>query len=354
MNARARRRSLIVGAILVAVACAVWALSLPEPRYQGRSVSSWFGEYASVSPSRGKVVEWSSLAEIGVGPGMGGYPGRTLANIDTGRRLPDPALDAFRALGPRAVPSLVRRLRPGLGESKTFARLLVRLPPTLRDLAPNPWESTRRRAQAVEILASLGPEAFDAVPSLVSMMESQPPFQAGNVPRFSGIPGKFPFPGFYLYPNSASQTAPIAAAIVSILKDPDAQARLIRDLAQRHHYRSAVELIDVGGWRGPEAPKILGDALADADPVVRQKALRILEGVPAPPSAVTAQILTALQDPDGEVRWLAARTLESTTTNDSPAVIAGLQAATRDTNIMVQTVATRALSRLLPKPAQAP
>jgi hypothetical protein len=297
------------------------------------------------------MVVWSPLADVGVGRGIGGYPGRILADSTTGRRLPDPALDAFRAMGSRAVPSLARHLRPGPAESKTLARLFVRLPPSWKDLAPNPWESTRRRAQTVEILASLGPGALEAVPSLVGLMESQPSPLVGNSRWLPGMPGKLPIPEFYLYPNSASPPAPIAAAIASILQDPEAQARLVRDLARRRHYRSAVELMDVGGWRTADSPEVLGSSLADPDPVVRQRALRLLEGIATPPASVTDRILQALQDPDGEVRWLAARALESAGTN-SPAVVAGLRDATRDTNILVRTVATRALSRWEPSPTQ--
>lgn len=352
MKARMPSRLVVAATGLVLGVCLVWALSLWEPRYQGRTVSNWLAEYSSATSGGGMVV-WSSLAEIGVGHGVGGFPGRRLADSVTGRRLPDPALDAFHALGPRAVPSLVRRLRPSPTESKTFARLLVRLPASLEDFAPHPWEATHLRAQTVEILASLGPGATDAVPSLVWLMESQPSSQTEKSRWISGAPEKFPIPEFDLYPNLASQTAPLAAAILSILQDPEAQTRLVQDLARRRHYRSAVELIDNRGWLGPDAPGILGDALADADPVVRQRALHLLEGIKNLSPSVTSQILRSLKDPVGEVRWLAARTLESTATN-SPAVIAGLQAATRDTNILVRTVATRALSRWVPKPTQAP
>lgn len=340
----------IAGLVLSVGVCLLWALGFREPRHQGRTVSQWFQEYVSI-PAHVRVQGYSSLENFRYADQ--GYGGRVLADTRTWRSLPDPALDAFRAFGSRAVPSLTRRLRPGLEESPTFARLWGRLSAVLRIPIPKPWESTLRRAQAVEILASLGPEATDAIPALVSLMELQPDSQPGKPSVIPGGPGRLLIPRFELFRLSPSQTRPIAAAIVSILQDPGARARLIRDLARQRHFRSAVELIDASGWREPDVPEILGNALADPDPAVRQKALRLLETLGTRATTVLPQVLSRLQDSDGEVRWLAARTLESAGTDD-PAIIAGLQAATRDTNIMVRTVATRALSRLSPDPNRVP
>lgn len=350
MRSRTPNWRILVVTVLTLGVCLLWAFGLREPIHQGRTVSQWFQEYGSIPPNA-RVQDHTSLENFRYADP--GYRGRVLADTTTWRPLPDPALDAFRAFGSRAVPSLTRRLSPGLEESPTFARLWVRLSAILRLPVPKPWESTRRRAQAVEILASLGPEATDAIPALVTLMESQPDFRPGKPPPIPGGPVNLIFPRYNLFQFSPSQTGPIAAAIVSILQDPGARARLIRDLARQRHFQSAVELIDVSGWREPDAPEILGNALADPNPVVRQKALRLLEKLETRATPALPQVLSRLQDPDDEVRWLAARTLESVGTNN-PAILAGLQAATRDTNIMVRTVASRALSRFIPEPIPAP
>lgn len=342
-------RRVIIGTVLVLGACLLCVPGLREPRHQEKTVGHWFAEYASI-PANAQVQDHTSLENFRyVGQG---YGGRVLADTRTRHPLPDPALDAFHALGSRAVPSLTRRLRPGFGESPTVARIWVRLPEVLRVPIPNPWGFARRRAQAVEILASLGPEAKDAIPALVSLMESQPNSLPGKNSVIPGGLGKFQIPRSDLYQLSPTQTGPIAAAIVSILQDPGARARLIRDLARQRHYRSAVELIEVSEGYEPGVPEILGNALSDPNPAVRRKAMRLLEKLGAQATAAIPQVLSSLQDPDDEVRWLAARTLESGGTNN-PAIIAGLHEATRDTNILVRTVATRALSRLIPDPTQA-
>lgn len=120
---------------------------------------------------------------------------------------------------------------------------------------------------------------------------------------------------------------------------------LLSELGRQRRHRDLVDIAGAGRCQDRALVPLLGAALEDSDPIVRQKAMRLIENTGSEASVVLDQVLVALGDSDGEVRWFAARTLEASGASQ-PSVGSALQTASADTNVLVRTVALRALAKL--------
>lgn len=302
-----------------------------EPRFEGRPVSEWLDAYAASETRPGAWVDRTR------GP-------RRLRDARSGRPLEDPELNAFVSLGPAAVPALMGHLHTGSLDSDRYARALARLPSPLADCFPSPWGRAARRLLAIEILLSLGPDARQALPALVRLLDTPPHSALGPMPL--GIPVATRSAGRVVGPvlRTADRDR-LVEAVCRICGDREGLEPLLLELGRSGRYRSLVALATAGGWRGAELAGLLVAALGDADPEVRGGALRLLETAADPSPPVVSRVAKALKDPDDTVRWLAARTLEASGSRD-PEVVHALEEATQDTQIMVRTVARRTLGTL--------
>jgi len=115
--------------------------------------------------------------------------------------------------------------------------------------------------------------------------------------------------------------------LLKSLRDPEPNARI-----------RAAQIL--GDNRDPRAVEALGEALGDPDAGVRQNATIALGKIGAP--ALDA-LIAALQDPDRDVRQFAAKALGQI---GDPRGIAGLVIALHDTQMDVRSQAAFALSRI--------
>ncbi|MCW5558411.1 MAG: hypothetical protein KIT22_11345 [Verrucomicrobiae bacterium] len=339
-------RPLVAVLLSALVAGAVYFLSVHEPEYRGKKASAWFNEYVSAARSR----TFPSPAFLHR-PGLWGQPSHG-----------DPALQALLFLGPKAVPTLTRPLRGGLFDSPTYAHLISRLPSGTWDrfagTLPNPAERSLRRIVALELLAKLGPEAKNAVPALLDLLRSTNGLRATRYFSVIQTLGNVQTPAGPAIRRSLRLSAPtgeslrdyVVETIVAIHETPEALMPLLSELGRQRQYRDLVDIARAGRCGDPELMPLLGAALGDSDPVVRQKTMRLIESADADASVILDKVIATLGDADDEVRWFAARMLEATGASQ-PAVRAALQTATNDASILVRTVALRALAKLPQAPA---
>jgi len=154
---RRSKRLLSMGAALamLAIASVICVMHHPEPKYKGKRVSAWFAQ------------------ELRLGPGMivAGPSG-----VKVGRPASSEALDAFKHLGASAVPFLISALQAE--ESLLRRKYMVawaHLPEFARHRLPMLHDASRIRATAAYLLIALGPEARNAVPSLMQNLTSPEP-----------------------------------------------------------------------------------------------------------------------------------------------------------------------------------
>jgi len=339
MTSRRRFSRLVVMVLLGGMAAgAAYFFSIKEPEYRGKTASAWFEVYVSDAGSRTFV-----FPTVLHRPSLGGRP--------SSQRPEESALQALLVLGPKAVPALTRPLRTGPFDSPTYARLLVRMPPEIWDRVegaiPNPAERSSRRRLALEILARLGPQAKDAVPTLLNLLRSTNGLQSTryfSAIRMPGTPAARQFLRLSALSGESLRDS-VIETLVAIHEVPGALMPLLSELGRQRRYGDLVDIASAGRCQDRALVPWLGAALGDSDPAVRQKAMRLIENEGNGASAVLDQVLAALEDSDGDVRWLAARALEASGARQ-PSVQTALRTASNDTNVLVRTVALRALSKL--------
>jgi HEAT repeat protein len=234
----------------------------------------------------------------------------------------DPAWEALRALGPKAVPHLVQYLRIGVMD-RTYERVFTNLPAALQGKLPNPWQKKWLRIRAIDALAKLGDPAREAATLLLQLLKQRDP----------------------------SLRRAVLGAIRGLHVDRRAITAVLLQLGSQRKYADVIEIAESTGWEGEEMVRLLGTILQSPDTALRRGAMTLLER--AGPGAMPAleQITAALKDPDSEVRYLASRSLESIGTNSSH-VVAALRTCLQDENVMVRNAATRTLTNITPDPVQ--
>jgi len=234
---------------------------------------------------------------------------------------PDPAWEALRALGPKAVPHLVRQLRFPLWE-RPYERVVTNLPPVVQRRLPSPSKTRTGRYQAIEAIGRLGDAASNAAPALLELLEQRDPRLRFRVVR--------------TLRNVHADRRSINAALMR--------------LAAQRRYTDVLDIAQQLGWGGREMVRLLGTILQSPDTAMRQNAMTLLEHAGRDARPALEQITVALSDQDGEVRYLAARSLENIG-DDSPPVTKALQSSLEDTDVKVRNVARRTLLKIAPETA---
>ena len=344
MKARRARRivSVLVGlcllaslALLFVVTTGFW--STAEPNYEGKSVSTWFKEYA-----------YSSNAPAAQPRTMGTRiqpDGRmVLMQIDSAGRLVtlqgptnraaqiawiqqkmspqrDPAWEALQALGSNAVPCLVRHFRSGVLD-RAYQSVFTNLPAAIQKKLPNPTQRQWLRVRAIDTLSrlKLGEEGRAATQYLLELLDQRDP----------------------------SLRRAVGNALRSLYVDRRSITRVLLKLGSQRKYADVVEIASQMGWEGNDMARLLGEILRSPDPLLRREAIVLLERSGTAAAPALDSIIRALSDSDKEVRYLAARSVEAIGTN-SPQVVAALRSALEDENVMVRNVTRRTLTNVAPK-----
>ena len=240
---------------------------------------------------------------------------------------------ALRAIGPAAVPALLKQLdRPDrqaqaiavralgfLDSDYTYAvvpRLIALL--GVRDL----------RLEAASALGCL--RARKAVPPLIAgLKDSDPAFRARAAETLGRIGWERQMAQYSAWTTTRGAIAPLAAA----LKDPDPRVRAA----------AARALTDIGSEAAVATPDLIA-AMGDPAASVRAAALRAFPRVGPVPGTAIGIVVRLLQDPDSAVRQAAARAIGDEEL-DRAAVIDGLLAALEDPDAEVRAAAARQLAR---------
>jgi HEAT repeat protein len=245
-----RRRRVVIGAAALAVAAAgVWLTrpkGPPEPVYRGKTLSAWLDERRDTG--RGPVV------------------------------LTDEAVAAVRAIGPRAIPTLLAWLRASDSQIIRGARDVLEWRLKLVRVPTN--DETRMRAMYG--FRALGPAARPAFPAIVALALHSPDDGQG----YDAINA--------LCESDADTLRSLAAG----LNHPDREVRL----------RAVDALCALRFAPNNEVclPALEGAAGTDPDPRVRAEAVRAIAFINQELKSLT-YILTA--DPDPEIRATAARSV---------------------------------------------
>jgi hypothetical protein len=209
---------------------------------------------------------------------------------------PDPAWTAFQALGEKAIPPLVRYLNPPGKTATTEPAQLA-------------------RSQAIDLIHRLGPTARSAAPALLVLLKQA----------------------------EASEAEAVCAAIASVRPEPQLINQFLLELGKAQRNADLLHYAQRFGWSGPDAAQMLGNLLHLRDRETAHEAIVLLEAAGAEAQAATEQIVSALNHPDEEIRYVAARSLAQLAPS-TPAASQALQGLTNDPNGMVQTVARKAMA----------
>lgn len=323
---------LLISGVLALLLLLVGFWPAAETVYQGKPVGTWFKEYA-FSTNAVRPTVYSYYSRNGRIVTLQGTPGGALATVtspSTNRQEqqvwlqaqlrpgPDPALAALRALGPEAVPYLSRQLRVGRLEP-IYERVFTNLPRVVQTKIPNPYEKRWRRYRAVDALVALDAPARMAVPALLELLRQ---------------------------PDMALRSR-ATDALRRIGVDRQAVGDVLLQLGAERRYDEVVTIAFQLGWEGREVARLLGSLLQSPNTALRIRAITLLEVSGRSASPAWEQIIAALKDPEEEVRYLAARSLENIG-SDAPLMIVALRASLTDSNVMVSNVTRRILKKIAP------
>lgn len=273
-----------------------------EAAHPGKSVEQWFQEYVAGADTR------ISLTSPSVRNGEFLRP-------SSNAEKPDPAWQAFKTLGEKAVPCLVSHLRSGsrdLSGGPTAAQLSTAAQPEL----PDPGRMRLERRQAIELIYRLGRCARAATPALLALL-----------------------------PNAAEpETDEVCAALRSIGPDRQASNQFLLDFGKSGREGDLLQFTRRLGWSGPEVARLLGELLRSPNSETCRGAITLLDAAGEAARPAASQIIEVLKHPDPEIRYLAARSL-SQLTPPTPAALKALQTLAEDRDEMVRTVARRALAQ---------
>lgn len=310
--------ALCLGGVLLVVGAKVWFNRVPDPTYNGKSLSEWFKVYGTL----GQPPTYSSVRIVN---------GR-LVRIRASPTVADPSIEAMEKFGSNAVPFLIRRLRHNRMD-RYYENSFTNFPIFLQRRLPNPVQLQQNRLTALDVVTQLGSVANDASPALIELLYQRDSW---------------------------------APRITKALRNIRADRALIRELMQRLYEEGRyAEVVRIGfemGWRDKETATLLGGILASTNTSLHLDTIRLLESGGANAAPATAQIMAALGNPNGEIRYLAARSLEAIGTNAPEKTQSNLQqillVSLNDRQPTVRTVARRTLVNLgvspLPPPVDMP
>ena len=302
MKQKPLRMAVILALALFALAATSFGQRSNEPTHQGKTVEEWFQEYVAGEETR--ISPTSTSARNGE---------FMRASPDGGK--PDPAWQAFEALGEKAVPCLVARLRSGPHESSSATATAKPLP-TARPEIPNPKRAQLERREAIDLIHRLGVRARATAPALLALLPE----------------------------SDEAEAEEICAALQNTRAEPAAINQLLLDLGKRHRDADVLKFAQRLGWNGPEVARLLGEMSQSTHQEICHGALALLEAAGQGARPAANQIVEVLKNPDQEIRYLAARSLSALATN-TPVAIKALQALADDQNDMVRRVARRALGK---------
>jgi hypothetical protein len=297
---------LIALAVLAGVGIALFLLRGREPIYQGKTAAAWF-RTLYVSRLASKRITTLTMP---TGPLLVEIPGD-----------PDPeALKALRALGSNAVSHLVATIQyPDSFFERAYWRALAKVPSPLQWLFPRPVPKLALAIEAASTLPELGPVGRSAIPALVACLKTGNPLL----------------------------DRPVREALGRMRPRFDELAPYLEDLAKQGHYATVCSLIRDLHFRGPETVGLLCQAGQAPNHGVDRTVLMLLEQQGPGAAPAVPILVTALGDPDSEVRYLSARTLGEIGTNARPALDA-LKRACHDANVMVRNAASKAIRKIAP------
>jgi hypothetical protein len=326
--------------ILVVLVGLVYLATLPflgskEPTYQGKTVSVWFKEYAYGSNTATRPIATNltpPMHAVLAHAKSNGVPPQVLfalsnqyarwASADLYEIPPrDPALEALQALGSNAVPYLLQYLRVGPLD-RTYDRVVTNLPVFVQSRLPSPTQKRWDRNQALEALSRLEDSARSATPVLLELLRKPEPFSRLHV----------------------------LATLRSIYADAYSISDLLLELGKEQHYADVLETARQTKWQGREVAQLFGEILHATNTALHRDAIYLLESSGERAAPALDGILAALRSTDGEVRYLAARTMENIGRKVMPEaqsrVAAALAASLDDEKDTVRNVARRAMAKL--------
>jgi hypothetical protein len=256
--------------------------------------------------------------------------------IQTGSELPDPAMDALRALGPNAVPFLIRQLPRGTRLDQIYDQLHSRCPQILRQVLPQHrvYQRNRRSDHAAIALAGLGQVAKPAIPYLVSCLAS---LDAGGV---TVIPG-----GARLHPASD-----VIYALETIADyDPAAVIRAVGRLSARGLHTEVTLIVEdlLLHLRHPATVPLLTRAMLSHETAASQRAVQLMIELGPDAAVAVPDLILALGSDDGNVRYMAARILGEIGPAAENAVPPLWHAAQQDERLTVRNASARAVRQIL-------
>lgn len=325
----------ILGIIIVAVRF----LAAPEPSYGGKPFSAWFKAYSGASgqtwyapPSSGVYFStnrptWITASNrwnwTVVSNRVGWIVITNRPVVAAPRTTPtvDEPWLAIRTIGSNAAPFLAAQMRHGHWE-RIYERNFTNLPAFLQKRLPNPGQRWLFRLRAIEIANRLGAAAHDTAPALLQLFYE-------NDPRTS----------FAVMPALRS----VRVARVDVVE-------LILRLGTEKRFQEVFRIAGELGWRDREVARLFGKILAGPDTSFHRDAIRMLEAGGGRALPAADAIISALNHPDSEVRYLSARSLEQIAkeipSEERPELEAKLSVAVMDQSVIVSNVSKRVLARL--------
>ena len=326
---------LVVLAGLLLLAAALPFLRSNEPAYEGKTVSAWFKEYAHATNATTQLqlpnltVQGRAILLRAMSNGANIKMLQALTNqlfwvggIRPEMAAPrEPAWKALQALGSNAVPCLVHHLSYSPVD-RAYERAVTNLPAFLQRRLPNPLEKRWYRIRALQTLAALKDSARGATPALLDLLRKPEPLLRSQV----------------------------LTTLRSIYADRHSISGLLLQLGEQKRYSEVLEIARETKWEGREAARLFGEILQATNTALHRDAIRLLEESGERAAPALDGILVALRSTDGEVRYLATRTIESigrkVPPEAQPPMAAALEASLNDEKDSVRNVARRALAKL--------
>jgi HEAT repeat protein len=266
--------------------------------------------------------------------------------------------EALGAMGPAARPAIpaLRELAADTEHdypaAAAAAAALVAIPldqkedvPILVELLKNNSLPEETRARVVETFGRLGPDAADAVPALLEVLEKRKADRATvYLPHTIGRVGDAALPHVVKAVRTRSEGRWAQGQSLRYLGKPgrDALLKLLQDEDEELRRLGADHLRFTGP--SPEVAAALLDALNDLDGEVRENAAQGLHAAGAAPEAAVPALTKRLLDPKPLARAVAALELRRYGAAARPAVPALLDAL-KDDDDQVRRCAAAALQR---------
>jgi hypothetical protein len=295
-----RRRSLylfLAGALLL-VALTPLVIPSREPRYQGRTLTSWLLQARTNQDLPDLLLVESA------GPSTLGTP--------TTRQ----AIQAIRQIGPRAVPELldwIKRPNPLMQEELHALHHLLPATPVQTQRIYN------RADLAVLGFYVLGPRATTAVPELTSLMRDRAVSQQTREAAMAALA--------HLGPAGLNP-------LLNAFADPSQPTRRLAA-----YYIGSMQYL---GTNASPAVPVLVNLLKDQEEQIATRAATALGDLAIEPSLTIPALTNALRDPRPFVRASAASALAHLGEQARPAIPA-LTEALSDPKLQVRAAATNAL-----------